>query len=171
MLDGTHWSAGKSWSVYLSLWGWALVQDVRIGGVGLLALMTAPLAFGLFFYHVYLVWAGMTTNESIKWADWKEDAEDGLVFRAEKSQIFAKRDRNKRIEPEISWPVQSNQIVVRTQDGQPPGNASAAQSMDTRYSHADGQSQDQPKWKRVSGLREVENIYDLGFWDNLKDIF
>lgn len=26
-------------------------------------------------------------------------------------------------------------------------------------------------WVRVRALREVENIYDMGFWDNLGDVF
>ena len=47
-------------------WGSAFVKDARIGGVGLLAAFTGPLAFGLLGYHVYLIWLGATTNETGK---------------------------------------------------------------------------------------------------------
>ena len=65
--DGTlrkSWSAGTTWTLYFSAWSWAIAEDVRIGAVGLLALLTAPLGWGLFFYHVYLIWAGMTVGSS-----------------------------------------------------------------------------------------------------------
>lgn len=26
-------------------------------------------------------------------------------------------------------------------------------------------------WVQVKALREVENLYDLGFWDNLREVF
>ena len=41
------------------------------------------LAGGFGVYHVYLVWAGSTTNEQGKWGDWKEDVLDGLVLEGE----------------------------------------------------------------------------------------
>ncbi|KAI2478336.1 Palmitoyltransferase [Pyrenophora tritici-repentis] len=40
--------------------------------------MASPLA--LFGYHIYLIWAGMTTNESGKWSDWSDDMVEGVVF-------------------------------------------------------------------------------------------
>lgn len=27
------------------------------------------------------------------------------------------------------------------------------------------------EWVQVKRLREVDNLYDLGFWDNLRDVF
>lgn len=29
----------------------------------------------------------------------------------------------------------------------------------------------QGEWERIYGLSDVENLFDLGFWRNLKDIF
>jgi len=163
MSGRSHWSKGKTWSQYASLWAWALAQDIRIGSVGLLALMCAPLAAGLFLYHVYLIWAGMTTNETSKWADWKEDIADGLVYGTElTSEELSALRKDPEVEPEIYWPKTSNQRLAQSHNGQPPEPRSGEQSpaSDTQGSG----------FRKIDGLHEVENIYDLGFWDNLKDV-
>lgn len=158
-----HWSTGKTWSQYAHSWGLAFADDVRIGSVGMLAVMTAPLAWGLFWYHMYLIWAGMTTNESGKWADWRDDIADGLVFRADKA--LGNPDdspRNDDIEPIMDWPISSTQQLVKCNDGEPP----EARAIWPRNNTATGNV----RWRRVSGLHEVHNLYDLGFWDNFMDV-
>ena len=164
-------------ALYWDRLGSALVRTVNVGGlsiagVGMLATMTAPLPLALLAYHVYLIWAGMTTNESQKWSDWKEDMADGYVFRGKRSAVVA-RDRERKAqqvraraanghaaeqlgkveeeeeeEPEVDWPVGSDQVVVRTTDGRPP----------TGREHL---------YEQIWSLNQVENIYDLGFSDNL----
>lgn len=143
------------------------VGGLSIAGVGLLAATTAPLPLGLLAYHIYLVWAGMTTNETSKWADWRDDMADGIVFKAKRSVIVeddAKRAQNGAVngtlrpdrhlaaaiveEPAIDWPVESDQIVVKTTDGRPPNGR-------------------ENMYERIWSLEQVDNIYDLGFWDNL----
>ena len=170
-----------------------IIEAVNIGGfsitgVGLLAFMTAPLPLVLLLYHLHLIWAGMTTNETVKWNDWREDMADGVVFRAKRSEVVAAKaledplqrsdtmakDEVKAVstisdmhnlrnghshtgnplELYIDWPVQSDQILVRTGSGRPP---------------ASGQSQTD-LWTRCWRLNDVNNIYDLGFWDNLWDV-
>ena len=159
-----HWSSGKTWSQYANSLGLAFADDMRIGSVGFLAVMTAPLAWGLFWYHIYLIWAGMTTNESGKWADWRDDIADGLVFRAEKTpENHDGSALNEEIEPFVDWPVASTHQLVRTNDGEPP----EARAIWPQNNTATGNS----RWRRVSGLHEVHNLYDLGFWDNLMDVF
>ena len=125
-----------------------------MGAVTLLTLLTSPLVWGLLGYHIYLIWAGTTTNESMKWSDWQADMSDGYVF---KRELPEDRQRDTNIEsPWTRWPVESQQIVVRTEDGMPPRGAAAIGV---------------GEWKRVWKLRDVENLYDLGFKDNLKDVF
>lgn len=149
---------------------------LSVAGVGLLALTTAPLPLALLAYHVYLVWAGMTTNESSKWADWRDDMSDGFVYIAKRSVILEKERERKAAaavaqdeqgdgeengihktllprgesedEPGCPWPIQSDQMIVRTTDGKPPV----------------GQEE---LWERVRSLDDVVNIYDLGLWQNL----
>ena len=55
-------------------------------------------------------------------------------------------------DPDVMWPVvDSDQIVVRTNDGKPPKGQEGL-------------------WRRIWSLAEVENIYDLGGWDNFMDV-
>ena len=159
-----HWSVGKSWTQYWQAWIWAVTQDFRIGGVGMLALLTTPLAAGLLLYHIYLVWAGMTTNESSKWLDWRLDIADGLVFKA---QRFDGNQSQSDGDLPLEWPVVSKQILVSCHNGQPPKpkpssfrDGPEGAHSDTNVAHA---------WEKVKGLHEVENLYDLGFEDNLRD--
>ncbi len=168
--SGKHWSAGRSWSLYFRSWGWAITQDFRIGGVGLLAFMTAPLAWGMLVYNVYLVWAGMTTNESSKWSDWKDDVEDGLVFRLEGSKSLDDRaSLGHDSEPVVDWPITSNQRLIKCEDGQPPKLDKDRDGSSVETSGTSPPKQ-QPRWRRLYSLNQVDNLYDLGFWDNLADV-
>lgn len=132
---------------------------LSVAGVGLLALLTWPMPLGLLSYHIYLIWAGMTTNESGKWADWRDDMDDGVVFlglrKDEPHQPYPVHAYDE--EPPTSWPLESRHVVIRTIDGQPPQNLPDA----LRRVIMEG------SLKRCWSLREVENVYDLGFWDNL----
>lgn len=169
--DGTlkkSWSAGTTWTLYFSAWGWAIAEDVRIGAVGLLALLTAPLGWGLFFYHVYLIWAGMTTNESSKWGEWNDDIADGLVYRMEDDAAPAIQGRQESDhEPLVDWPATSKQIIERFAN---PDSIRSDSIQSDKSSGSVGGMQRTSAWRRVHNLREIENLYDLGFWDNLWDI-
>jgi len=151
------------------------VGGLSIAGVGMLTASTACLPLGLLAYHCYLIWAGMTTNESQKWADWRDDMADGLVFASSRSAVRAHLKKrledmnggaatgmadfsaalgltaNAEDEPYVHWPISSDQIVVRTNDGQAPRGQEGL-------------------WRRVWSLDEVHNIYDLGGWDNLMEV-
>jgi hypothetical protein len=127
------------------------------GGVGFLALLTSPLPAGLLGYHIYLVWAGMTTNESAKWSDWQEDIKDKLVWVADMDQ----QTRAYR-QPGTKWPKRSNKFLVYTNDGQEPRNVAE---------HIADVVQDGSKatWRKPIGMKEIDNIYDLGFTANLRE--
>lgn len=165
-LNREHWSVGLSWERYFDLWLWAIGEDIRIGGVGLLAGLTAPLAWGLFWYHVYLIWAGMTTNESSKWADLKDDIADGFIYES-KRQPGNSNGRPSRSEVKtIDWPISNDQWLVRCEDGQPPDDEVDIYAGPT----STRPTLRKPRWKRLQSLNEVHNLYDLGFWRNLADI-
>ncbi|KAG9240120.1 DHHC palmitoyltransferase-domain-containing protein [Calycina marina] len=143
---------GFTWSEHVYILGWALQERTRMGAVTLLCALTAPLVWGLLGYHTYLVWAGTTTNESMKWSDWQAEMCDGFVF---KRSLPKDRRKDPRNEPEwTSWPVESEQVVLRTDDGLPPA-----------------ENFGMGEWVRVWKLTNIENLYDLGFKDNLKDVF
>ncbi|GAB1734580.1 hypothetical protein NU195Hw_g8222t1 [Hortaea werneckii] len=146
---------------------------LSIAGVGLLAGSTAILPFALLAYHAYLIWAGMTTNESSKWADWRDDIYSGHVFRSERDTLLSFHGLHQNggvgsreggspkglardlglIEDELDviWPISSDQVLVRTSDGHPPKGQEAL-------------------WRRVGSLRQVDNLYDLGGWQNLMEV-
>lgn len=171
MASRSHWSVGKDWSTYFQLWTSAFAEDIRIGSVTLLAFMTAPLALGLFLYHVYLVWAGMTTNESHKWADWRDDIADGIVFKGRRrSRAAGERSADPETEPEVAWPLVHDQILVRGENGWPPSSEASDQRAAIPLSIASDLVNDENSWVKVRNLGEVHNIYDLGFWDNFRDI-
>ncbi|OAL52529.1 palmitoyltransferase swf1 [Pyrenochaeta sp. DS3sAY3a] len=169
-------------SIYLDVGG------VQASGVGLLALLTWPLPLGLLAYHVYLIWAGMTTNESGKWSDWGDDMAEGVVFLGQRREDTMQAHRATPSphahhnasphssssaspiqtpletppddeEPPTAWPLESRHILVRTRDGQPPktlpSRTKAVAKVDS--------------FERVYSLAAVENVYDLGLWDNFKE--
>lgn len=159
-----------SWNGYFRLWSVAIARDICIGGVFLLTLMTAPLSLGLLVYHLYLVWAGMTTNESNKWGDWREDIADGLVFMAKKKQIYGPHPYGKGDhERDFPWPVETDYALILT-DGEPPRSGYLMSTEPNSIIQPN--DMDAPvdlRWKRVGSMQDVTNIYDLGFWRNLRD--
>ncbi|KAH0545235.1 hypothetical protein FGG08_000689 [Glutinoglossum americanum] len=171
ILGVQHWSTGLSWSDYFSLWGWAIVEDVCVGGVGLLSTLCMPMAWGFLGYHVYLMWAGMTTNESLKWADWRDDIADGLVFMAEEGagevSLVSTGHTERDIEPQLTCPASKRQILKRTPNGEPPNYSRSGDKLP----YLDLKGEVALKWHRVKSLKEVENNYDRGFWKNVESVF
>lgn len=89
----------------------------------------------------------------MKWSDWQAEMTNGFAF---KRTLDTDRQKDTRIEPAWThWPVESEQVVVQTEDGLPPGPGVIGTG----------------HWERVWRLADVENLYDLGFWNNLKDVF
>ncbi|KAJ9290604.1 hypothetical protein DTO021C3_1869 [Paecilomyces variotii] len=166
-----HWSKNVSWSAFFNIWGSVILEDIRIGAIFLLALMTAPLAVGFFLYHLYLIWAGMTTNENAKWGYWRDDIEDGFVFKAKRSEIYGEPGpENESPAPRTSWPAHTDQLLAIT-DGESPRAGYMLSSRSNSVIQPDDQNAPvDPRWVRISSLAEVENIYDLGFWGNLQDV-
>ena len=90
----------------------------------------------------------------MKWSDWQLEMTGGYAF---KRSLAPHRQKDESVEPAWTrWPVESQQVVLRTGDGQPPRGPGAIGTGD---------------WERVWKLADVENLYDLGFWDNLADVF
>lgn len=127
--------------------------EPRVGSIALLCLLTTPLVWGLFVYSLYLVYRGMTTNESGKWTDFQLDIDDGYVYRR---QLPQNRQRDSRSEPDVlGWPKSSNHIYIRAYD-EPP----------SAMSELPGEG----AWHRDFTLANVENIYDIGFVGSMFDV-
>ncbi|KAJ6069900.1 hypothetical protein N7499_011787 [Penicillium canescens] len=160
-------AAMQGWTMYFNIWGIVIAADPRIGTVFLLMLMTAPLAGAFLTYHVYLIWAGTTTNETSKWSYLKDDVEDGFVFKTKRSLIF---ENPLPMTPhDQAWPVHTDQILIIDDD--PPTEGCLLASDSNRIVRRPGREvPPDPRWKRLDSMRDVDNIYDLGFWDNLRDV-
>lgn len=157
--NNLSWRSEAYWNAIMFVISRAIDKGgISIAGVTILSFMTAPLPLVMFAYHVYLVWAGTTTNENAKWSYLKEDMEDGIVFKAKRSEVIAyKRELAASSlhggnpipdEPFVEWPIETDQLIARTSDGLPP------RGLEHLY-------------EQVWSLRAVENLYDLGFWDNV----
>ncbi|KAK7508841.1 palmitoyltransferase swf1 [Phyllosticta citriasiana] len=152
------------------------VGGVSVLGVGLLAALTWPLPLGLLAYHVYLVWAGMTTNEANKWADWRDQMREGNVYigRLHSSSQYSSTSHapaSSRGGSEIKypystafggemWPLAPRQVLVRTEDGELPRDPLPPEL----------EGVDPNSWERCYSLETVDNVYDLGFADNMREI-
>lgn len=146
------------------------VGGMSIAGVGMLTAATANLPLGLLAYHLYLIWAGTTTNESQKWGDWREDMIEGYAFSAsmqdvrELARVPSKNGLSQEMrdsyflgiapdgdgEPFVKWPIKAEVVIVRTRDRKPPQGSESL-------------------WQNVWDLKNVVNIYDLG-WLNWSEV-
>ncbi|KAG8423567.1 palmitoyltransferase swf1 [Metarhizium acridum] len=155
-VDWSPWSPlQQGWGMYVVIWGWGIQTNIGLGITTLLSGLTAPLVWGLLIYTMYLVYCGTTTNESFKWSVYRDDMEDGYAFRR---PMPSKRERDLVKEPICRrWPVEPEMVLAATDDGKPPPAQMALAG--------------EGEWERVWNLKDVENLYDLGLWDNLGDIF
>lgn len=157
----------KSWTVWINTWGIVIAAEPKIGAVLMLMLMTAPLAISFLTYHLYLIWAGMTTNESAKWTDWKEDVEDGFVFKTKRSLIF---ENPISLDPhDRTWPVQTDQILVTDEDPPTEGCLLMPDSNGIARRPVSDVPPDS-RWRKLYSMKDIDNIYDMGFWYNLQDV-
>lgn len=174
------WSTGLTWTAYLERFSLVIAFNARIGATTLLASMSLPLALGFLVYHAYLIWAGMTTNETQKWADLREDIWDGLVWKAPIEDM--KAEYPGPLDEKIVYDAQHHASGGTSRVGRAPDWAGARKgnwwvirvrpdTMPLRRMILDGREVDvlDERFSRVKDLREVVNLYDLGWWENLKD--
>lgn len=124
----------------------ALAGDSRLWPAMLLMGLVLPLPTALFVYHLYLIYAGTTTNETAKWSDWALDVRDGIAFIARASDVYHLRvdgdgdgsdsshgghdysaaavHINDPIVPD--WPTPADQTLAFIRDGSPPRQGSRA---------------------------------------------
>jgi hypothetical protein len=103
------------WRGWMKVYGLAVLQEVYIGAVFLICVLCGLLAAAFTGYHAYLIWAGTTTNETVKWSEWKDDIKDGLVFVADEEDGTGKfrRQRIFRLEEDEGTEVLPRDTVWR----------------------------------------------------------
>ena len=189
------WRKRFTWSQLLNAYIWAFTRVPTVGATTLLTIMCTPLGGGFLVYHIYLLWIGATTNETQKWSDWREDIDDGLVFRARIDVLRRGREGYKalpeHVEPRseyVNWPPKEIPRWLWRPKAAPAKDTGGREGEKERYRPEywyiqtrngdpptfklpNGQISDDTRWERVWSLRkEVENVYDLGFMGNLWDI-
>ena len=143
-----------TWSRYFLFLGWGIQRNSKLGSTTLLALFITPLVWCLAIYDFYLIYCGITTNESLKWSEWAEDMRDGYVFQR---HLGANRRRDPQKDPiSTRWPTEPRKILVATVDGKPPNRSRLPGEGD---------------WERLWKIKHVDNLYDAGWWDNILDVF
>lgn len=148
---------------WLVCWSWGMRDLVRLGTVSLLGLLLSPLVWGLLAYNAWNIATGQTTNESLKWADWRDDMACGLVYRRRLSRERGNRHGVPAAVVEAAslsrWPLEPEHVLVCADaDGKPP-------------EPADPSLPGVGEWEQVWRLRDVDNIYNIGVWRNLTDVF
>lgn len=155
------------WSLYFKGWGVGFIQATPLAAVFLLSTFCSVVTYSFTLYHLYLIWAGTTTNETFKWSDWAEDIRSGEIYiatansplystRPPESLPHANSEMNGEMhenmtEPKVPWAKEPRQVLARVPLGGDPARLPRELS-----------------WKRCEGLQEVENLYDLGWSENLR---
>ncbi|KAI5308500.1 palmitoyltransferase swf1 [Ascosphaera atra] len=166
-VEAPRWTSGRDFFSKAELMGVAVGENLRVGSVSLLCFMCCPLPLAMFGYHVYLIWAGITTNETSKWEVWKELVAEKAAFAATKGEVY---ERILSYERETDWPAKSEQTLRCTRDARPP-------RVGYHYNDrlweivqpADEGAPEDSRWERVKDMTEVVNMYDMGFVANLRD--
>lgn len=91
----------------------------------------------------------------------------GIVFKSRKPRTMSPdRELDVEEETQIPWPASTQQVIEVYEDGQVPESGSRRP-----FDKLDGEGRERSdQWMQVEGLHQIENLYDLGFWDNLRDI-
>lgn len=186
-LTSKRWSTNISWTDYFNRYAICIAMNARIGTVTLLATMTYPLALGFFVYHIYLVWAGMTTNETAKWSDMREDIYDDLMWKANIDEVQRDypgplderivydphhyRDKASMSGKPPSWAAgkKAKWWVIRTRGGRHPTRWQALAEQFDNHGKQKYEEVIDDRWTKVRSLKEVDNTYDLGISGNIKD--
>jgi palmitoyltransferase ZDHHC4 len=143
-----------SWAQYFAFWSFGLAEEAKVGGVTLLCLLTTPLVWALLGYNMYLLYRGMTTNESGKWQDFQADVSEGYIFRRPLSPSC---DRDRSSEARLGgWPKMPAQTYVW---------------MDAPPRIDNTNLPDNGTWHRNPSLADVDNTYDIGLVGNMLDVF
>ena len=97
--------------------------------------------------------AGCSRTDSFsRWAGLRYAIEDEFVYKGLRSVVMQESvQQHERWSSH--WPVRSDQIVVKTRDGRSLG----------------GDAESPGSWRQVHSLAEVDNMYDIGLWRNLRD--
>ena len=129
-------------------------QQRLLGALGIFAFLVGFVILAFLGYQLSLIKSGMTANEAFKWEDLDEIIQMGELYVHEKA--FDIDDAKLAKHPKIPKTIKLYWNET-------------AEERKRRLSGPRGKND--YDGKQVQSLKEVENIYDKGFWGNLKEIF
>ncbi|KAI7904871.1 DHHC palmitoyltransferase-domain-containing protein [Cokeromyces recurvatus] len=123
---------------------YVLHRDRIIGSIGILALVVSVVVLIFFLYQLYLAGIGITTNEAFKW----EMVEDSI----DRGELYRKS-------------------VIKVNNVKSQTTANYSLRYNKQRSNQEEEEEAIIEEKRIESLDEVDNIYDKGFFGNLKEVF
>ncbi|ODQ52600.1 zf-DHHC-domain-containing protein [Saitoella complicata NRRL Y-17804] len=130
-------------------WINTMAEYRELGAVFILCLMCSLIMIGFLVAHMYLIWAGTTTNDSLKWGDIKYALKKGTIV------VF---DDEGRGSPTADYDA------TRWPWGGMKGRRRGVIAVD-----ADGNVPEEIR-DCITNLRDLENIYDRGFLRNMTEV-
>lgn len=134
-----------------SAWLQAILENKSNGALMLLTSTLFIIATAFLGEHIKYIYLGVTTNETLKWEGVKDCMDDGTLFFYDHPTLK---------EREESHQLNENSIVLQRLDNE--YNRSVTESEIKKI-----QSQ-KLVLKPLTDFEQINNIYDLGFWRNLK---
>lgn len=87
----------------------------------------------------------------MKWADWKDDVKYHEAYIAYRTDTTDNIYRTALPLSADNWPIATDQVVKRVVDQE-------------EFNKLDRNLE----WSEVKSMREIDNIYDVGLWRNLR---
>ncbi|SAL98369.1 hypothetical protein [Absidia glauca] len=132
-----------------------LHRDRVIGSIGILAGVITVVVFLFMIYQLYLAGRGLTTNEAFKWEVLEDAIDRGDIWIVEETQPSKPPTTNKKSKHEKNDTKDRNAVGQSIRNRRKPATSTGTIV----------------KEHQVTSLEEIDNIYDHGFFKNLKHIF
>lgn len=149
---------GTGW--FVKRWGRAIVSSPENRTAGMLMLLCGSLsmvATAFLCEHLKYIYQGVTTNETLKWEDVHHCMQDGTLYVYDSPNLEVRKAHHANNEPSI--------VLQRIENDAPGGypyNRDLSQEERRKI-----ESQ-QLQLRQIDSWADINNIYDRGFWTNLR---
>ncbi|KAG0046493.1 palmitoyltransferase swf1 [Gryganskiella cystojenkinii] len=171
--------ASKQWEQmgifkYYQLFVYQMQSDKSLGALAIFASLAGLVIFIFFIYNIYLIATGVTTNESFKWEDIGE-----MIYRRELVEVYETDENGTQVGP-TQYEQRDRRHPSHPRYVPPPVSSDQEhhQQQQQQLQQQQQHSQQRPKQRParptvdrvVTKMKEINNIYDRGVWENLRSI-
>lgn len=141
-------------------WWWVITDtsiQCEVSGILLtMCCLFVPLCIGFLGEHLWYLYLGVTTNETLKWDYVQHLVDLKVLHRYDYSNIHQTqlKSPNRREEKECIYLVRDGIRFYRLSDG---------------YDITDHIDYTTGRISAIQSIEDLDNIYDKGFWSNLKE--